>query len=268
MKYFFFVITFFVVTVFGQKLDPSNPPTLTTGIRDLTNKLIIICHFENAPTEDKINLIKNPENWIVRDKNDKNYKIAGIKNSPKDIKVFSLAGEWTEENDYTIEYLGEGTQSFLVVPDSSIKNSKIGVGDGKSLKLAARRIATSELLFAIDYATDINILSLRYAPTLNSNLVLKDLNLQVKSNGTLVNKDVINNGTQTSINIAAVPYLFAGGLIYRNEFHLGYQIDTKMNSAQGKYFDVVNKSLNVGVELELPYSNYPMFVLHRLTKYS
>jgi hypothetical protein len=61
-----------------------------------------------------------------------------------------------------------------------------------------------------------------------------------------------------------VPYIFAGGLIYRSEFHLGYQLETKMDSA---YFSVSNKSFKAGAVIEVPYTNYPMYILHRYTGY-
>jgi len=45
-------------------------------------------------------------------------------------------------------------------------------------------------------------------------------------------------------------------------------METRMNASSNKLLDVVNHSLKLGLQAEVPYSNYPMFALHSATGYA
>jgi hypothetical protein len=240
-----------------RKFSPSDS-TLTPEWRYLIN-----CTFDTI-TENQLVNIKNINNWSILSENNKHYSYI-INSDQYDEKWIFLEGDFDPADGLQLIYLGDskGKQQVPVIVDSSLSLFK--AGNGKGVNLGIRRIASENFLFAADYKANLDILgTYGYQSNLN-NFYFQSYTVNLKSSGTFTNSiSTVPNYTQTSLDISAIPYLNTNLMIYRNEIHIGYQLETKSGAS---YFDIINKSLKIGAILEIPYTNYPMYYLTQKTHY-
>jgi hypothetical protein len=180
--------------------------------------------------------------------------------------IVRLYGPYEDQANLTVQFGGE--EPILVAVDSAaVGKIQWGFGKGKALELNVRRLTSQASLLAFDYNLSAKILEHNLTVP-NGALWVRSLSLDVVSNGTFGSKDTVRNGSQSSIQISAHPFYFVGGLIYTGQLSLAYQMETRMNASSNKLLDVVNHSLKLELQAEVPYSNYPMFALHSTTGYA
>jgi|GEM_PF-1940087 len=253
--------------IFTQQLDKTQHPGLASSSKQNENSEFIqsyniTCYFESVDNDEQRTNISNPGNWTVKNADGKVYNVNKVSKTP-DSKIFKIKGDFQPDKQLYVIYTGDGVQQAEVIPDSNIVNNSVfKMGEGSGIKLAFRRLAEDRLLYAVDYDAKVDIAGNYFYPS--NNLFINSYSLNLVSNGTFANAEAVNNGTQSSLEISVIPYCFAGGIIYRGEFHFGYQLETKMDST---YFAVCNKSFKAGAVIEVPYTNYPMYLLHSYTGY-
>jgi len=128
-------------------------------------------------------------------------------------------------------------------------------------------LAQPKDLFAFDYDLKVKILEYKLS-TGGGNFWFRSFSLNLDSNGTFASDDEVRNGTQSSLGVSANPYYFVAGLIYRGEFLISYQVETELNAQENKLLDIVNGHIKVGLEAEIPLTNYPIYLLHTTTGYA
>ncbi len=226
----------------------------------------IHCEFQSADTSDS-NKIKDAENWKIH-ANGKPIKLEGIKWYKMKPKLVKLIGPFGGEDKLTVAFLN-GETVLVDVNSATVGKTKWGFGTGKAIDLNVKRLTTQTALWAFDYNFKINILENNLtAPKGNIWFRSLSLSLSLISNGTIASDDKVRNGTQSSIELIANPLYFVGRLEYGGELSFGYQLETKMNEAEDKLFDIINKQIKLGLETEIPFTNYPIFKLHTKVPYA
>jgi len=264
----FLIILVFSHEYFGQTIDNEKSPEITKvnvadSLSKIINKYHISCYFLEDLSDYQYKKAINISNWIVKSLSGKYYSIYEIKKTPIKNKIF-IEGDFEPINFLTLTYIGEGNQRVNIKTNEvEINNSVLKIGEGQGIDLSFQRIASEACQFTVDYKAKIDLIG-NYYSIMGKNFYFKSYSLTLKSNGALSNSSLLRNGTQTSMEISAIPYFYSNQLIYRNELHLGYQLETKMDST---YFSISNKCFKIGAIVEVPYTNYPMFYLHQYTKY-
>ncbi len=221
----------------------------------------IECRFSENLGQDAAELV---ENWKVTS-GERTVPVTRILWKRTLAKRVILVGEFNVHDAYVLQYM-EGIP-IRVQKDSSISGiSPWGFGRGKALDMAVRRLADKKALLALDYKFNVNILE-RYLTSLQGNFWFRDFSFNMLSEGTLAADESVRNGTRTALGLATAPYYFVGGLIYRAEISAAYQFETSTD-AGNRLFTVINKAFTIGLNLELPYTNYPMYKLHSKTGYA
>ena len=189
----------------------------------------------------------------------------GIKWAQTSPKLVRLVGPFEAEDKLTVGF-GEAQPVFVNIDSATVGRTKWGFGKGKAVDFNLRRLTEQEALHAFDFDLKTKILE-RYLSTGGEGLWFRSLSLDLTSEGTVASHDQARNGTQSSVEFAANPYYFVGGLIYGGKLSFSYQLETQMNSEEDKLFDVAHKQFKFGVQAEVPYSNYPIYKLHTITGY-
>ncbi|MEJ2634578.1 MAG: hypothetical protein P8184_04730 [Calditrichia bacterium] len=220
----------------------------------------IECHFSETLSRDSAELA---ENWKITF-GDKIVPVTQILWKRTLANRVILMGEFNIHDAYVLQYM-QG-KPIQVQKDSSMSGiSPWAFGRGKALDMAVRRLADKKALLALDYKFNVNILE-RYLTSLQGNFWFRDLSFNMLSEGTLAADESVRNGTRTALGLATAPYYFVGGLIYRAEISAAYQFET-FADVGNRLFNIINKALTIGLDLELPYTNYPMYKLHSKTGY-
>lgn len=180
--------------------------------------------------------------------------------------IVRLYGPYEGQDNLTVQF-GSEEPVLVAVDSAAVGRIHWGFGKGKALELNVRRLTSQASLLAFDYNLSAKMLEHNLTVP-NGALWVRSLSLDLVSDGTFGSKDTVRNGSQSSIQLSAHPFYFVGGLIYAGQLSLAYQIETRMNASSNKLLDVVNHSLKFAAQLEIPYSNYPMFALHSATGYA
>ncbi len=259
----------FIQSCYGQVIDSKKTPQLQKVFYSqdsLTTECgyHISCNFLSKPDSNQLRNVFNKNNWAVRTEAGKEYIVTEIKKTPLPEKYY-IEGNFEPVDALYLLYIGEGNQKVEVQADTAItKHPLVNFGEGQKFQLSLRRLATQKYLFAADYNTKITLIGSYFYPENNNNFYFQSYNINLFSTGTISNSSEVENYTQSGIDLALIPYVFTGKLIYRNEIHFGYVVETKIGSS---YFNIINRSMNVGAKIELPYTNYPMYYVNQYTHY-
>jgi hypothetical protein len=129
-----------------------------------------------------------------------------------------------------------------------------------------KRLGENTSKYTLDYLLDMNVMELELNDFRKP--VLMNFNFGFNSKGVLANKDDIKNGAQTGVNLGFnTMYFFYDNLIYEASLSGGYQVETKSDISNGKYFSIVNKSARLSAMAEIPFTSLPFYYLHRATGY-
>jgi len=241
---------------FYQTLDK------VTGKPSYVTQYSIACVF--SAQLDSVEAV-NPRSWKVVSGNDI-LEVEGITWTRFSPELVEVVGGFAGLSNLTVQFK-DGSPVLVSVDSTTVGKTRWGFGKGRALDLNIRRLMNQTSLFAFDYALSTKILEHNLTVP-NGALWFRSLSLEVVSDGTFGSDDTVRNGSQSSIQLSANPFYFVGGLIYAGQLSVAYQIETRMNAASNKLLDVVNHSLKLGIQAELPYSNYPMFALHSVTGYA
>ena len=263
-----FLIFFLVgAEIFGQTLDSSNPPALTQSSKKIDGKLRTIypikCNFTATLSATELSIAENPANWQVRGEN-KVYSISKIEFPLKKNKC-TLIGDWDIYDNLSLVFNNQ-TEVSVNTKDAAGKTTRWGFGKGQAFNFNFQRLANQDNFYAFDH--DFKIKAAERNFPVSGGIWLRSFSLNISSTGTFASDDTVRNGTQSTIGLALNPFYFAAGLIYRSELTFSYQVETKMNKADDKLFDLIDKKLKLGVEVEIPLTNYPIFKLHTVTGYA
>lgn len=264
--FFFFILT--DGAILGQTLDRSKPPVLTQSTKRIAGKLKTIypieCNFTAELSDDELGIAENPTNWQIRGEN-KVYSISEIEFPLKKNKCM-LIGDWDIYDNLSLVFNNQA-EAIVNTKDSAGKTTRWGFGKGQAFDFNIQRLTNQNDFYAFDH--DFKIKAAERSLTLaGSSIWFRSISLNLSSTGTFASDDKVRNGTQSSIGLALNPFYFVAGLIYRSELNFSYQIETKMNEAEDRLFDVIDKKLKLGVEFEVPLTNYPIFKLHTVTGYA
>jgi hypothetical protein len=175
-------------------------------------------------------------------------------------------GPYEDQDNLTVQF-GSEAPVLVAVDSAAVGKTRWGFGKGKAIDLNVRRLMNQTSQLAFDYGLSTKILEHNLTVPIGS-FWLRSLSIGIGSDGTFGSDDTVRNGSQSSIQLSVNPFYFAGGLIYAGRLSLAYQIETKMNAASNTLLDVVNRSIKLGIQAEIPYSNFPMFALHSATGYA
>ena len=217
----------------------------------------ILYTFAIAPDDDeKVDL----GNWRVTSDN-RVLPVVGILGGANP-RLVAIRGDFVGKEKLVVRFKDRPQ----VVVDSIHSAFQITFGGGQGLEAAIARIAQQKSILAFDYNVRIKGLEcfLSSAPAW---IRLPSVSLDLTSTGTLGSEVSVRNGTQSVIQISANPFLYVGGLIYESRAWLGGLLETMMDTSEASLFNVTNKQFVVGLQLEVPFSNYPMFRLHEKTGY-
>ncbi|MFQ5640517.1 MAG: hypothetical protein ACE5IR_21255 [bacterium] len=226
----------------------------------------INCKLKNA-TENNSSAILDARNWAAFN-DGKSLEIEQIKWRPRQANTVKLYGNFKGMEKLSVTFLkANPSQAILVnIDEATVGKTKWGFGKEQAFDFSFRRLTQQKALYAFDHDFKINIFE-RNLVNNTGGFWLRSMSFNLKSKGTFASDDVVRNGTESSLELAFNPFYFASGLIYRSELKLSYQIDTAMNEAEDKLFDVINRKFLLGLEVELPWTNYPIFKLHTKTGY-
>jgi hypothetical protein len=269
----FTVLLFFLLIVssvgFSQTLKNASlteaviPITGTDG-EVLSRKLEydINCELFNGV---KSTIIKDAVNWKVYG-NGKILPLSTILWREFRPLTVKLVGPFEGYDNLTVEFM-DGGAVHVNVDSSAVGGTKWGFGKGKAVDLNLRRLTNQKALYAFDYDLNIKILE-RTLATPGENFWIRSLSFDAVSTGTLGSSNEIRNGTQSSLGLAIHPFYFVGGLIYEMNVNIAYQLETAMDSSGQALIKCIDKQFKAGLEIEIPYSNYPIYKLHTVTGYA
>lgn len=227
----------------------------------------INCRLQNATRGDSAKIL-DAQNWQVFNDGQlvKLSQILWRRNRPHSVK---LVGAFGEKDKLVIKFThAEPAQGILVsIDQATVGKTKWGFGKNQALDFNLQRLMNQKALYAFEYQFKVNVME-RNLFNNHGNFWLRSLSLNLISSGTFASDDTVRNGTQSSFELAFNPFYFASGLIYRSELNFSYQIETEMNDPRDKVFDVLSRHLKLGLEVEIPWSNYPIFKLHTQTGYA
>lgn len=272
MKFSIFLLVVFLLlqgtTVFAQELDGNQPPVLVQSTKKVDSQLKIIypieCHFTSQLTAEQLILVDDPTHWQVRGEN-KTYSIREIQFPLKKDKC-TLIGDWDIYDNLTISFNG-GAEVIVKTEDATGQTTRWGFGKGQSFDFNIQRLANQESFYAFEHNFKVKAIE-RNLSLAGNGIWLRSFSLDISSKGIFASDDTVRNGTQSSIGLALNPFYFAAGLIYRSEVNFSYQVETRMNQAEDQLFDVIDQKIKLGLEVELPYTNYPIYKLHARTGYA
>ena len=248
-----------------EQVVPIYDSTDDTTLLYITTQYFIQCEFAEKDTDmiikDSVSCL---DNWKVYGAG-KLLAVDRTKWAKTAKTIVDLFGSFVEHDLLTVAFL-QGDPVRVEVTSSIAQKTKWGFGKGKAVDFNIRRLAEQEALHAFDYGFKTKILE-RYLSTGGEGLWFRSLSLDLTSEGTVASHDEARNGTQSSVEFAANPYYFVGGLIYGGKLSFSYQLETQMNAGEDKLFDVAHKQFKFGVQAEVPYSNYPIYKLHTVTGY-
>jgi len=258
----------FGAVAFSQTFDENNPPVLIQSTKVINGKYKTIYSirvtFTAAVEDSNLTTVRNPGNWQVWGVS-KTYSIDTVQLSFKKNKC-NLVGNWDIYDNLFLRFKG-GSEKVVKTDEATGKTTHWGFGKGEAFDVNVQRLASQKNLFAFQHQIKVKAIE-RNLTLVGNGIWLRSLSLDVISNGTFASDDTVRNGTQSSIGLALNPYYFAAGLIYRSEFNFSYQVETRMNQAEDQLFDVIDQKMKLGVELELPFTNYPIYKLHTRTGYA
>ncbi len=212
------------------------------------------------------NKIRDAENWKIN-ANGKSMKPTGIIwVSDKHPELVTLHGPFGGKDNLTVAFLN-GEAVVVDIDAATAGKTKWGFGVGKAIDLSVCRLAEQKAFWACDYDFKVNILE-RNLATPKRNIWFRSLSLSVISNGTIASDDQVRNGAQHSIEITANSFYFVGGFIYSGELLFGYQLETKMDDTNEDLFDIIGKRMKLGLEVEIPFTHYPIYKLHTKVPYA
>lgn len=222
----------------------------------------IDCTFD---TEVNVQSFRSGDMWAVTD-GVRNYRIDEIAISPLNATVVKLKGNWGRHSENLIVAC-QGQKAMPVdMSKAGEETARWGFGEGKAVQMNLNRIADQKSLFAFDYDLNTRMIEFGFLAS-PEKFWLNSISLDVNSSGTFGNDDEVRNGTQSSLGFGANAFFFIGGIIYGGKLSLAYQMETRTNSDEDKLIDITNKSLKIGAQIEVPYSNYPIYKLHSKTGY-
>ncbi len=262
----FLILLLSVEVSFAQTLsNKAGSAPLMTKIANPGGKATydIKCTFKETLNDSLKTIIRSLESWLVTGTDEK-FAVTKVRTGLG--REVILSGDWDPFDDLTVVF---DNQTALSVNTESIPGTatKWGFGKGKAFDLSANRIANQKAEYAFTH--DFNVkLAEAYSSIRRGKIWVRSFSANINSTGTFASDDAVRNGTQSSFDLAVNPFYLAGGLVYRSEFSASYQIETAMNKAEDKLFDVINKQFKVGAEIEVPYTNKPIFKLHTVTGYA
>jgi hypothetical protein len=259
--------------LYGQTLDKNTPPVLRRTFETKEGKTQTVyeieCSFTRATEgEDEEQAASDPSNWQLRGIRSA-YRVYYVSSNVTGQKRF-LRADIDPADDLLVEYRGDGSGPQTLEVKSKIAGKEHGgitFAKGRALSLGVRRVTDKRAIYAADYSFDVTVAAHQMSAG-GKSIFLRSLSLDLTSSGTIGGEEFVRNGTQTRLGIAAKPFLFAGGLIYRLEGSVSYVIETRLDEITDNLLQVANKTAQAGVEIEVPYTNYPVYKLHAATGYA
>ena len=249
---------------FTQSLSSESPPVMIKSAWKGKTVYDIRCTFEEPFGDSLRTAIENPDSWQVSGGR-REFEVDTVSAGLMDTPTCFLTGNWDRYDDLLVVF--DNQVAFRVIAEGVRgETTRWGLGKGDAIDLNAQRLTDQEALYAFEYDVGVRALE-RYHSVGGGNVWLRSLSLDVSSKGGFATDDKMRNGTQSSLSLSAHPFYFVGGLVYGANLSLGYQIETRMNEAEDEPFDVIGRRFRVGAEVEVPLTNYPIFRLHRVTRY-
>lgn len=261
----FLILFLSVEASFAQSLSTESPPLMLKSTRNFQTVYDIRCTFSEEFTLSDTTKIGTTTNWLVIG-TDERFAVTDVKFRFRNFTTVTLTGDWDRYDDLTVVF-DEQTALSVDTENAAGTATKWGFGKGQAFDFSANRIANQNAEYAFTHDFNVKLLE-RYTSSGRGNIWVRSFSANINSTGTFASNDAVRNGTQSSFDLAVNPFYFAGGLVYRSEFSASYQIETAMNKAEDKLFDVINKQFKVGAEFEVPYTNKPIFKLHTVTGYA
>jgi hypothetical protein len=232
----------------------------------------IVCKMKNMPSDpnELANLGESlilEVNWKII-ANKKPVEIEDIiwRNVGAKAAYVMLVGSFENVEYFTVQYKDSPSKK-VSMDKSTAGQTRWGFGEGEALNFSVRRLAKQESFLAFDYNFDVDVLEYNLMPG-RGWLWINSLSFAIESKGIFASDDEVRNGTRSTLKFEISPYYFVGGLIYNADLYFGYCLETRMNDTANTLFDVISQRPKVGLELEIPWSNKPMFWFHSKTGYA
>jgi hypothetical protein len=223
----------------------------------------IDCFFDSWEGLTIDNLL-NIENWKVSER-DRLIRIDQIKWTATDSTRVGLYGNFEGLDNLQVSY--KNGKKIRVDISTAVGDGTVwGFGEGKALNFDIRRLTDQKAFFAFDYDLAVSVAELNLSSGLK-NFWFGSFTLDLISGGTIGSDDEVRNGTESSINLTAIPYYFVSDMIYRAEIYAGLQLETEMDSVSDKLFSLSGKRFEFGLKAEIPLTNKPIYWLHTKTGY-
>ena len=264
----FYLFWFFQGIVAGQSIKISIPPTLTQSTKTVEGEVKMIypikCLFGKELSAEELSMVENPSNWYIRGEK-KVYTVLEVQFPLKKNKC-TLIGDWDIYDSLFLVFKGS-PEMAVQTTDARGQTTKWGFGEGQAFDLKFNRLTKQENLYAFTHNFKVKVIERKFSIE-SSGLWMRSLSLDMTSEGTFGSDETVRNGTQSAVGLALKPSYFVSDLIYHSELNLSFQIETKMDDVEDQIFSIIDKKLKVGVEMEVPYTNYPVWKLHSITGYT
>jgi len=255
------VILLWPTRVRAVVFDTENPFELVKVSRDGKTAYDIRCNYQDSLSESERNEVRSPANWKVIGTRS-NYEVLSAGLGLGNSKQCVLKGNWPSDDDLSVSF---ENSAIYKVKKGDVGNWSFGQGQPPDISI--RRLTDERSLYAVDYSIVLQPIQLTCS-RFGTNVWIRTLGLSLMSEGTIGSSDSIRNGTQTSFSFEVTPFYRVDGIMYRGSISVGYGIETKAGPGEPSFLTVLNKRAALGVDVEVPLSNYPMFKLHSATKYA
>lgn len=251
--------------------------------------LAINCIFEDNPKETQFNFlcdfIKNADNWkITSSKGERVFidSILYICNMTENKRVIIFGNLKAEEYyQIAIKDTNDKFNNSVDVLNKLVHENEISnltFANNSIFCFDVRRITNKKPIFVYDYIFESRIIEYKLRnPFLTipfTKPAHSSFSLDIKTKGAISDNEQIRNGTVNSIGVF-YNYYYKDYCSLHGLFKIGlfYFLETGMDSANAKMFNVLNRSsslLNIalGISTEIPFSRYFNDAIHKITKYS
>ena len=251
-------------TVQSQNFHPDKAAVLVSAVAPGGKQVYIIrLTFEGQVTSQQEQLITTSDNWEVTGQK-VTYRVDSVSYNSLSQRA-TLYGNWKPVDRFTV--LLEGNQGVTVNTTDDSEQPRWNFGEGSSVELNVRRLAETKSRFALDHNLDVSIAE-RNLTLASGGIWLRSFSLDFTSEGTVTALPEVRNGSKSNLELALNPFFFAGNMIYRTGISTGLQVETALDTAATNLLDVQNTRFKLGVELEVPFTNYPITQLHKRTGYA
>lgn len=260
----FTLVLVYTGTVQSQNLHPDRAAVLVSAAAPGGKQVYIIrLTFEGQVTNQQEQFIKTPGNWQVTGQK-VTYRVDSVRYNSLSQRA-TLFGNWKPGDQLTV--LLEGNQGVTVNTTDDSEQPRWNFGEGSSVELNVRRLAETKSRFALDHNLDVSIAE-RNLTLASGGIWLRSFSLDFTSEGTITALPEVRNGSNSNLELALNPFFFAGNMIYRSGISTGLQVETALDTAANNLLEVQNTRFKLGVELEVPFTNYPIAQLHKRTGYA